>query len=100
MTINSKTHNKPKLLALALSLSITAGCPWAPKAITSEEHKAALAADAQQLTANQAPVTGPISLDKAMARALKYNLDGRVKLLEATWPTANWPWPTSPFGPT
>lgn len=84
--MHPKTHNKPNptLLALALSLSITAGCAVTPKAITNQDHKAALAADAQQLTADQAPISGPISLDEAMARALKYNLDSRVKLLEAT----------------
>lgn len=85
MTIKPKTQTtSPKLLALALSLSITAGCAVVPKAISPEDHKTAISADAQQLTNAQAPVTGPITLDEAMARALKYNLDGRVKQLEAT----------------
>lgn len=78
------TTMNPKLLALTLTIALASGCAVTPKVISAQDHKAAVAADAQQLTANQAPITGPITLDEAMARALKYNLDGRVKQLEAT----------------
>jgi outer membrane protein TolC len=83
-TPNTRNIFNPKAWAVAFSLALTAGCAVTPKAITAQAHKAAIAADAQQLTANQAQVAGPITLDEAMARALKYNLDGRVKQLEAT----------------
>ena len=32
--------------------------------------------------ADQEPVTRPLTLNEAFARALKYNLDGRVKAME------------------
>ena len=38
--------------------------------------------DRQKATAQSTPVTGPLSLHEAMARALKYNLQQRVRLLE------------------
>ncbi|MCB1483890.1 MAG: TolC family protein [Hyphomicrobiaceae bacterium] len=60
-----------------------AGCVVAPDPLTDAE--LALAADANraEVTANQEPVTGPIDLYEAMARALKYNLDHRVEEAEA-----------------
>jgi outer membrane protein TolC len=38
--------------------------------------------DLSKLYANQEPVTGPISLHEAMARAMAYNLDFRLELLK------------------
>lgn len=39
--------------------------------------------DSGKLYANQEPVNGPITMYEAMARALKYNLDHRLKLMES-----------------
>lgn len=79
---NHSGLNAINLFTLLASIALT-GCAVTPKALGPDEHKAAINADAQQLTAAQVPVGGPISLEEAMARALKYNLDTRVKQLEA-----------------
>src|SRR6185437_1090717 len=36
----------------------------------------------ETMFAGQDPVTRPVSLSEAMARAIKYNLDNRLKLME------------------
>ena len=71
------------VLATALATMTLAGCGVHPVALSVADRKAALAADQQAMFGNQEPVQGPITLEEAMARALKYNLDSRVKLMEA-----------------
>lgn len=71
-----------KMLAAALGSLILGGCVIQPRPLTLEQRQAALATDNQAMFAGQAPVSGPITLDEAMARALKYNLDHRVKMME------------------
>lgn len=71
-----------KVLAAALGTLVLGGCAIHPKPLTLEQRQATLAADSQSMFAQQAPVSGPITLDEAMARALKYNLDHRVKMME------------------
>jgi outer membrane protein TolC len=46
-----------------------------------EEVQSRVQADRAVLTKDQEPVSGPIDLYDAMARALKYNLDARVELM-------------------
>jgi len=62
---------------------LTAGCAVNPKPFDDTE--LALQADAYQaqVTAGQEAVHGPISLYEAMARALKYNLDKRIEVMES-----------------
>lgn len=57
-------------------------CSVNPKPLSRSE--LALSADDYRLrvTADQEPLNGPVSLYEAMARALKYNLDKRVELME------------------
>jgi outer membrane protein TolC len=71
-----------KVLAAALVTLTLGGCAIHPRPFTPEQRQAMLAADHQAMFASQAPVTAPITLDEAMARALKYNLDHRVKMME------------------
>ena len=63
------------LLAGALS-----GCSVIPSPFTDEEIQAQAAADSQSLFVDQEPLTGPVSLAEAIARALRYNLDYRLRL--------------------
>lgn len=65
------------LLALAIS-----GC-----AVTSEPIERSVSAqraksDLQGMYQNQEPLSGPLTLHQAMARAVKYNLEGRLKIME------------------
>jgi outer membrane protein TolC len=70
----------PLLLSCALAV---AGCAAiTPQPLAPQEVK--LQTDADRVTAGQGvePIRGPVSLEEAIARALKYNLDRRVKLME------------------
>lgn len=58
------------------------GCAIAPTPLTPDEIRTRLHSDRAKLDAAQAPVYEPISLAEAMARALKFNLDHRLKIME------------------
>ncbi len=70
-----------KLTAVVLAGAL-AGCAVSPQAITPEEMTSFAEARLSALTADQEPITGPLSLYEAMARALKYNLDFRVERMK------------------
>ena len=73
------------LLVLAAGASsLLFACSYGPVPFTSDERLEMLAADRMALFAHQETVDRPISLFEAMARALKYNLEHRVALLEKT----------------
>ncbi len=61
---------------------ITTGCSTAPETLTIEQTEQNAANVQTDIATNQEPVTRPISLYEAMARALKNNLDHRVAMLE------------------
>ena len=62
-----------------LALSVTA-CAVRPQPLTADS-VAAFAQDKRaRVTAGQVPITGPVTLYEAMARAIKYNLDFHVEL--------------------
>lgn len=65
------------LLALAL-----AGCTVAPKPITVAERGAKAKEDFADMYTGQEPVKGPLTIEEAMARAIKYNLDTRLRMME------------------
>jgi outer membrane protein TolC len=66
------------LAALAL-----AGCTLAPKPMTDAERLDEAAADLATMFGPGAPLRRPLTIEEAYARALKYNLDARVKVMEA-----------------
>lgn len=71
--------------ALAASVAgalLVGGCAITPEPLSLEEQISRAAVDRAMLYASQEPVSGPISLEEALARALKYNLDHRVALME------------------
>ncbi len=70
-------------LALLAAPIILAGCGSVNfHPLTQDELARATAADMAAARQDVAPITGPLSLDEAVARALKYNLDRRVKMME------------------
>lgn len=69
-------------LAVALACSLLAGCGVTPKAMTPAEQVTQAMTDRTQMFSDQEPVRGNITLDEAIARALKYNLQQRVALME------------------
>jgi outer membrane protein TolC len=62
----------------------TAGCALNPMPLTMEEIGANASDSLSRVSDVQEPVSGPIDLYEAMARALKYNLDHRVEMTEAS----------------
>jgi outer membrane protein TolC len=69
------------LTAATLALAF-AGCAVQPQPLTSDERQAAVQDGRARMFGQQEPLQGPVTLEEAMARAIKYNLDHRVKLME------------------
>ncbi|WP_437609521.1 TolC family protein [Erwinia sp. V71] len=69
-------------LSVALACTLLAGCAVAPEPMTAQEQVAQAMSDRTTMFADQEPVRGNITLDEAIARALKYNLAQRVALME------------------
>ncbi|WP_280154209.1 TolC family protein [Piscinibacter sp. XHJ-5] len=78
----SSSRISARLLWAALVAAALAGCAVQPRVLTIDERRAAMAADRQALFREQEPVRGAITLEEAMARAVKYNLEHRVRLME------------------
>lgn len=79
--------NPPRLPARAVLLSVIgamllAGCAVTPEPLTEMELTAAAEANLAGITADQEPVAASVDLYEAMARALKYNLDHRVEMMQ------------------
>lgn len=69
------------LAAMAATLLI-GGCTVTPVAITKQQLEQQRDTDLEKIFAGQQPVEKPITLYEAIARALKYNLDQRLKIME------------------
>ncbi len=69
-------------VVLILVLLVIAGCFIQPQPLTETEIRARVSRDRSVLTKNQDPLNGPVDLYEAMARALKYNLDVRVEVMQ------------------
>ncbi len=83
MRIN-QSENKPlrkATLAIVIAL-LFSGCAIQPQPLTNDEQAAQIKSDHDTMFSDQEPVTKPITLSEAMARAIKYNLDNRLKLME------------------
>jgi outer membrane protein TolC len=78
----SATSTLPKLAVLAAAL-VLAGCTVTPKLATQEEVRGRVTADKALMYDNQTPINGPVTLEEAVARSLKYNLDYRLKKMES-----------------
>ncbi len=79
--MDAKRLKKTTGLATAGAALLLAGCQITPTPY-SEHALAEYASDKRQrVTANQEQITGKITLYDAMARALKYNLDYRVEIM-------------------
>jgi outer membrane protein TolC len=73
-------------IAAAAILSTTvllSACSVTPQRATPDEVRARVKSDTDAMYLNQAPITAALSLEEAMARTLKYNLDYRLKKMES-----------------
>ncbi|MGP9820163.1 TolC family protein [Salinarimonas sp. NSM] len=58
------------------------GCAMTPNPLSLEEQIVQAAQDRAVMYASQQPISGPVTLEEALARAIKYNLDHRVALMQ------------------
>lgn len=80
-----KPTSKPvcRTLAAALALALTAGCTIRPEPLSDDEHRARVAEDRKAIASEFVPVSAPLTLPEAIARALKYNYENRLALMES-----------------
>ena len=72
---------KSLFLTSAVAAILLSGCAVSPQRLTDADVDAFVEGNLAQVTANQEEVSGPIGLYEAMARALKYNLDFKVEMM-------------------
>ncbi|CAN5379542.1 hypothetical protein BH11PSE4_BH11PSE4_32090 [soil metagenome] len=78
-----KTFVALKMQASAVVLSLClGGCAFQPIPLTDADRAAEAHADMTDVFAGQEPLTKALTLEEAFARAMAYNLDERVKLME------------------
>lgn len=79
-------HHRGVALGIALSAALLAsGCAqWipTPTPFDTQTIRQTTGADRDTARRQSEPVTAPVTLEEAMARALKYNLDRRARLME------------------
>ncbi|MBF0175339.1 MAG: TolC family protein [Magnetococcales bacterium] len=71
-----------RLLIGSALLMVSAGCVVKPQALTEAEQMQLVQADQTKMFQNQDPIPDTLTIYDAMARAIKYNLDHRLKLME------------------
>ncbi|UTY57613.1 TolC family protein [Massilia sp. erpn] len=72
----------PLLLPLSAALVLSGCASYTPTPLKQADLAAASRADRQRAQQDVVPLQGPLSLDEAVARALKYNLARRTRLME------------------
>ena len=73
---------RPSLIAVSVAAVWLSGCAIHPTPFTDADRAESAKADRTAMFAEQAPLAGPVTLDEAMARAIRYNLDHRLKMME------------------
>ena len=81
-SLRPRGHKARASFALVAAALLASGCSVSPKPLTDDENVSRLREDMAVIMAPQEPIAAPVSMHEAMARAIKYNLDERVKLME------------------
>lgn len=71
-----------KLFSVSLLALIVSGCAVTSKPIDRSESEQRAKSDLVGMYKDQEPLSGPLTLHEAMARAVKYNLEARLKIME------------------
>lgn len=78
--------NKAARITSRLSIisiaSVLSACAITPQPIDGDARRTVLGLERAELTRDQEAITGPVTLEQASARAIKYNLDYRIKAME------------------
>jgi outer membrane protein TolC len=81
-TISKPVRNRSKHVSTCVLLAVLSGCAVTQHPITQDERSAQIIEDKNAMFMGQEAINDPISMEVAIARALKYNLDNRLKLME------------------
>lgn len=84
MNISVPASRPRILLVCCLAALLTACGTVTPVPYSHDQVKKRVVLDRETMYADQEPINGPITFNEAAARALKYNLDYRLKLLETS----------------
>lgn len=76
--INYRQVSRSQAIAVAFAMTLSS-CAITPEKMTDQELDTRSQENRIAVTAHQEPISGPIDLYEAMARALKYNLDYKVE---------------------
>jgi multidrug efflux system outer membrane protein len=74
--------NSHKLLTISLLALAISGCAVTSQPIERSASEQRAQSDLQSMFKGQEPLSGALSLHEAMARAVKYNLEARLKVME------------------
>lgn len=66
----------------ALAAILVSGCVIRPQPLDDKATQKAVQSDLKAIFEQQEALTGPLTLNEAQARAVKYNLDSRLRLME------------------
>lgn len=72
-----------KLIALLVAVVSLTGCAVDPVPIEGDERLVTMLKDQTEIYSKQEPITAPLTFYDALARALKYNFDHRLTMMEA-----------------
>ncbi len=82
-TLQNPQFKLKRLAILVGAFTLLAGCAIVPEQLTDSEVRNRVHSDQALLYVEQEQVFKPISFEEAVARALKYNLDYRLKIMES-----------------
>ena len=78
-----KLHRPVRVSLLALACLAAVGCASVqPVAVAPQDMASQIQKDGELIRKDVAPLSGPLTLEEALARALKYNLDRRSRMME------------------
>ena len=81
-SLMKKTGRFSAGLAVIAGALVLSACAVTPEQLTQKENNERVSVDLNRLFAKQEVINGPLTLEEAIARALKYNLDHRLKIME------------------
>jgi multidrug efflux system outer membrane protein len=75
-------HYRLKILLLSSAFILLSGCAVSLQPVSEQELEEIALSDIQLIYSSQEPIESPLTLEQAMSRSLKYNLENRLTLLE------------------